>query len=162
MPNEPRNEGKKRPIDILRDSAGVMTVGEPGDEIVATFELRGSLHMVTGNGIYSIQLADQIDPERTNPNIPNTHQLVRRCGADSEIVARILLTATELFDPTYLAEPFDHKTALEFVFDALKDLIDARDLRGRSGKRRRQEGLQSQSDRSACLGCHPWGFFAGV
>ena len=53
---------------------GVMTVGEPGDEIVETFEFRGSLHMVTGKGIYLIEISDQIDPERTNQNIPNTHQ----------------------------------------------------------------------------------------
>jgi hypothetical protein len=116
---------KKRPIDIQRDSAGQLEVGTPDDESAITdmFAIGGSFHVIKEKGIYQVKLADEIDPKRTNPKIPNTHQRVLAYGSDNEIVGRILLTAKHLFDPAYLGRSFDHERALVLAFDALKDLL---------------------------------------
>lgn len=114
---------KKRPIDILRDSAGSVSIGSADDPIVDFLLTGGSLHVIKEKSIHQIKMADEIDPKRTNPSIPNTHQQVLSYGADCEIVARTLLTAKELFNPTHLGKSFDHQKALDLTFDALKNLI---------------------------------------
>jgi hypothetical protein len=55
-----------------------------------------SLYVIKEAGVYRIQLADDIDPARANPNIPNLNQQVLAAGHNNEIVARILLTAKYL------------------------------------------------------------------
>ncbi len=116
---------KKRPIDIQRDSAGHLDVGTPDDESAITdvFSIGGSLYVIKEKGIYQVKLADEIDPKRTNPKVPNTHQRILAYGSDNEIVGHIFLTAKHLFDPAYLGRSFDHERALALTFDALKDLL---------------------------------------
>jgi hypothetical protein len=90
---------KKRPIDIQRDAAISLRIG--GDDNSAIKELLSTsknLYVIKENGIFKIQLADDIDPARTNPNIPTHNQQVLTARYNNEIVARILLTAKYLFD----------------------------------------------------------------
>lgn len=90
---------RKRPIDIQRNAAIALRIGgndrSPAMEFLSTGH---SLYVIKGEGVYKIQLADDIDPARTNPNIPNVNQEVLPAGYNNEIVARILLTAKYLFD----------------------------------------------------------------
>ena len=51
-------------------------------EITGMFGLGESLLIVKRKGIYAIKMADQIDPNRTNPNIPNTVQRFAPYGSD--------------------------------------------------------------------------------
>ncbi len=61
----------RRLIDRLRDSAGSMQVGEPKDGRVSLMINMGSaLYVVMEHAIYAVQLADQVDPERTNAPCP--------------------------------------------------------------------------------------------
>jgi hypothetical protein len=85
----------KRPIDALRDSAKSMQVGEDGDDdaISEMFPIGAALHFIKQKSIYAIELADQIDPERTNPAIPDTQRKFLSIGASDPVVARTLLTA---------------------------------------------------------------------
>ena len=91
---------KKRPIDRQREAAITMKVGDDEDSspIKDFLSTENALYTIKGQGIYKVQLADDIDPERTNPNIPNLSQKVLSAGDDNEIVARILLTVQCLFD----------------------------------------------------------------
>jgi len=83
----------KRPIDSLRDSAMSMEIGPSGGRITEMVEIGERLHTVKTDSIYRIMLADEIDPGRTNINVPNSQQKVLDYGSDSPFVAKTLLTA---------------------------------------------------------------------
>lgn len=70
-------------------------------------------------------MADDIDPERTTEDIPNTVQKVLDVGASDEIVIKSLLTGVELFRKDRLLETIDHEAALNCVFEILRDLVAA-------------------------------------
>jgi hypothetical protein len=88
----------KRPIDRQRETAITMNVGDEQEPIKGFLSTEDALYTIKEKGVYKVQLADDIDPERTNPNIPNLSQKVLSAGDDNEIVARILLTVKCLFD----------------------------------------------------------------
>lgn len=69
-----------------------MTLGTQSDTggIEAMCEINGSLHIILERAIYLAKLADEIDPQRTNPSIPNVNQKVLSVGTESEIVRRVL------------------------------------------------------------------------
>lgn len=84
---------------MKRDAAITLEIG--GDDKSAAKEFLStadSLYINKETGVFKIQLADDIDPGRTNANIPNLSQQVLTDGYDNEVVARILLTAKILFD----------------------------------------------------------------
>lgn len=122
---------EKRPIDALRDSGGVMNIGGADDSSAVTdlIPIGDHLYIVKANGIYEVQLADQIDPQRTKIEIPNTEQRVLAYGSDNEIVARTLLTAQTLFRTTFLGSAFDRDRGMTLVLDVLKDLIAMSEMR---------------------------------
>lgn len=99
----------KRQIDKKRDSAIEVRIGSDNDQssITDTLSTGESLYALKENGVYKVQLADHIDPGRTNPDIPNLSQQVLTEGSSNEIVARVLLTAKYLFDENKATvEPF--------------------------------------------------------
>jgi hypothetical protein len=116
------SELRKRPIDRLRDSAVSMAIDSPDDQsgIVATFEIDSRLCMVTGRGVYALQLADQTDPGRTNAAIRNSMQRLLTIGADNVIVSRILLTAESLCKAAYLGPAFPEKRAVALAWQQTK------------------------------------------
>jgi hypothetical protein len=89
----------RRPIDVKRDASITLEIGgddkSPAKEFLST---AGGLYVIKETGVFKIQLADDIDPGRTNPNVPNLSQQVLTEGYSSEVVARVLLTAKSLFD----------------------------------------------------------------
>ena len=101
-----------------------MSVGTPDDQtrITEMIGLERTLYIVKEGGIYATQLADNIDPQRTNPNVPNVQQKVLSIGSSSILVGKTLLTAKELFNPTFLPQKFDKDAGLNFALAALKDL----------------------------------------
>ena len=115
---------ERRSIDIHRDSGGSMDIGTPDDPSVIRLavEIGGSLYVIKDRGIYQIKLADETDPGRANPSIANVQQRILSYGAESVIVARTLLTARQLFNPSYLHRSVDHQRALVLSFEALKEI----------------------------------------
>ncbi len=115
---------EKRPIDRRREAAMSVEVGTDGDNspITGMITIGSTLYIVKSSGIYELRLADEIDPQRVNPNIPNTQRRVLRLGSDSELVGKTLLTARQLFDPKFLQKDVDCDGAVSLSFDALKDL----------------------------------------
>ncbi len=99
-----------------------MTLPEDVGGISDMCEITGTLHMIGRKAIYRVQLADQIDPQRTNIGIPNTHQKVLSIGTDAVIVRQVLMTARRLFNNNVLGSNFDYKGAVNLSFDALQDL----------------------------------------
>lgn len=118
----------KRPIDHLRDSAMSMEVGPSGGRITEMVKIGERLHTVKTDSIYRIMLADEIDPGRTNINVPNSQQKVLDYGSDSPLVAKTLLTAKQLFEKGFLAPDFESTKAIELSFECLKNLAAMSDL----------------------------------
>lgn len=117
----------KRPIDLKRDSGFSGTVGTDDEGAIKEFLNVGSaLLTIKERAIYKFQLADQIDPDRTNIDVPHVQQKIYSIGDSSEIVGRILLTAKYLFEHGMLDGRFDKKallaSALEF-FDEVEKLL---------------------------------------
>ncbi len=92
-------------------------------------EINGALHMIGGSAIYRVQLADEIDPQRTNIALPNTHQKVLSFGTEFSYVRQTLMTARRLFSNNLLGTAFDYKTGINLSFEALQDLVAMHDIR---------------------------------
>lgn len=116
----------KRPIDIQRESGGTFSIEfqDDGTPITEIFQLNDCFVLITKKAVYEAKTADQIDPKRENPSIPqNVVRRILEFGADSELVGRTLLTAKSLFRKEFLPASFDAKLAMTLSFDVLKDLV---------------------------------------
>jgi len=69
---------EKRPIDRKRESGGHADIGSEEDgAIVEMKNIGGRLLIIKERSIYEMVMADDIDPERTNINLPTTiHKLI--------------------------------------------------------------------------------------
>lgn len=117
-----------RPIDKLRDGAGAFEINTPDDETAISGMISiGNEHLliIKGKGIYEIKLADQIDPKRTNINIPSTIQKVLSYGSDDPWVGSVLLTAHELLKKTIIGEQVDCDKILNMVLRISQDIAGA-------------------------------------
>jgi len=127
-----------RPIDKIRNSGGKMTLPSDTGGITDMCEINGALHMFGGSAIYRVQLADEIDPQRTNIAIPNTHQKVLSYGTEHLFVRQTLMTARRLFNNNVLGPVFNYKAGINLSFEALLDLAAMHDvmkeLRDKLGK----------------------------
>jgi hypothetical protein len=119
----------ERPIDKVRNAGLSVTLPPDTGGITDMSEINGALHMIGSSAIYRVQLADEIDPERTNIAIPNTHQKVMSYGADFLYVRQTLMTARRLFSNKVLGPAFDYKTGINLSFEALQDLVAMHDIR---------------------------------
>jgi hypothetical protein len=114
---------------MIRDAAFSMQIDPSAGRISEMIPIGNSLYMVAQHGIYAVQLADQIDPERTNAAIPHVQQQVCAIGADDLPVARILLTAHTLFDQKILGAEFDREKAMGIALNILKDVAALKVMR---------------------------------
>jgi hypothetical protein len=117
----------KRPFMPMRDGAGSFELNNPDDgtPIKEMFTFKDRLLLVTEKCTYEIQTADQIDPKRSNPNLP--HHVQRKIfdhGIGSEALSKILLQARTLFKDGFL--PIDVEAAQKLAVEALKE-FDAMD-----------------------------------
>jgi hypothetical protein len=121
---------KKGPIDRLRDGAGAFKISTPDDDspITGMMSLGKRLLVIKRKGIYEVKLADQIDPERTNINAPNTIQRVLSFGSDDPWVGAVVLTAHELLKHSVLDERIDCEKSLNLVVDIAQDIAAAKEM----------------------------------
>lgn len=122
---------ERRPIDAQRDSAKSGSIGVDGDDSAITdmIPIGDTLYMIKERGIYGVQLADKIDPGRTNAAIPDTQQRILAIGSIDPLVARTLLTAHTLFNPTILGREFDRENGMRLALDLLKDVAALENMR---------------------------------
>lgn len=123
------DKANSRPIDEIRNSAMSMKVGAPDDgKITEMVSIGDRMLVVMEQAIHVMQLADSIDPSRTNIAIPNTQQRLLNRGADDPIVAKTLLTARVLFKKSHLGNAFDEQRGLMLALDLLKDIATMADM----------------------------------
>ncbi|PKR89095.1 hypothetical protein CXZ10_11300 [Pleomorphomonas diazotrophica] len=118
-----------RRIDEIRDSALSFKVGDESEgEIRAIIPIQNNLYVVKDRVIYSVILADDIDPNRTREDIPNAMQKVVEAGALDDVVIRTFLTGYGLFRKERVAVGVDYEAALLVVFDIMEDLLSAKSI----------------------------------
>ncbi len=116
----------KRPIDLKRESAFSGTVGADGEgKLTEFFNIGCALLMIKEDAIYQLQLADQIDPGRTNIDIPHAQQKLYAVGSSSEVVGRILITAKYLFENGMLDSRFDKHILLSAALAFFDEVVAA-------------------------------------
>jgi hypothetical protein len=152
------DSNNKRPIDKLRDGSGAFDINTPGDEsaISGMNSIDDErLLLIKGKGIYEIELADQIDPKRTNMNTPSTIQKVLPYGSDDPWVGSVLLTATELLKKPMIGEEVDCGKILNMVLRISQDIAGALEV-SESYSKKEQRALENfdskiRVDRSVIL-----------
>lgn len=114
----------KRPIDRKRESAGAADIGTKEDgAIIEMTKIGERLIVVKEKSIYEFMMADEIDPERTNINLPNNiHKLIINQGAESELVSRTFLTAKTLFKSEFFDNKIDTTKVLTLSLEILPEL----------------------------------------
>lgn len=114
----------KRPIDRLRESGGMMDVGDSSEgAIVEMVPTKKSLFIVKERAVYSVQLADQVDPQRENIHVPNSMKLIAKAGSQSDEVRRTLLTAAALFTKSFFPSDEIRQACLEASIATMKELL---------------------------------------
>lgn len=118
------NKSKLPPMPD-RDAGGSFELNNPDDgtPIKEMLSLGDRLLMITEKCTYEVQLADQIDPKRTNPNLP--HNVQRKLfdhGTSSELLCKTLLQAKVMFRKEF-QQNLDIPKALTLPLGALKEIV---------------------------------------
>jgi hypothetical protein len=106
-----------------RDYGGRFTLKnqDDGSPIREQIVFGDRLLLITEKCIYAIQMADQIDPGRTNPALPhNFHQKLFDHGVNSELLCRSFLHAKVMFRKEF--QQIDIERAMHLSFDVLSEL----------------------------------------
>lgn len=124
MGNEP---DKHRLIDKLRDGAFSMEIRPPDDDsaISEMISTGDRLLVLKGKGIYETKLADEVDPERTNIDVPNTVQRVIPFGMDTAWIGAVILTAHQLFHSSFSPIEIDSEKAFAIVLEMAQEIAGA-------------------------------------
>jgi hypothetical protein len=112
----------KHPFMPMRDGGGSFSIDNPDDgtPIKEMFSLKHRLLLITEKSTYEVQLADQIDPERKNPNLPhNVQRKLFDYGIQSDALSNILLQSRTLFKEGHL--PIDVEAAQNLALEALAE-----------------------------------------
>ncbi len=107
-----------------------MIIGTPDDdsailEMISTSE---RLLIVKEKGVYEVKLADQVDPERTNIDTPNTVQRILPYGAGDAWIGATLLTAYYLLKDSMVQNKVDGNDAFALVIKIVEDISGAHQL----------------------------------
>jgi hypothetical protein len=113
----------KNPIDIKRERGGQAEIGTEQDgAILEMYNLDERLIVIKEHSLYEFFMADDIDPGRTNINLPtNIQKLIINAGVNSELVAATFLTAKTLFKSEYFPD-VDVKKTVRLSLDLLIEL----------------------------------------
>jgi hypothetical protein len=124
-----RDRRNDRPVDRFRNAGGQGRIEGDSGPILSMFPLQDErLYFICERGITSMQMADQIDPERMNPNLPRMVQRPELAyGATTAFIQRTLCIGAELFDQTYLPETVRRDDAMGLALEAAEVLADVQD-----------------------------------
>lgn len=125
-PNRIRND---RPVDRFRNAGGRGDIEGDVGPIVTMFSLNQErIYFIAERGVTSAQMADQIDPDRLNPALPNMIQRPELSyGSTTPFVARTICLGASLFDQTYLPASVSKDTACSLALEAAANLAEIQD-----------------------------------
>ena len=121
-----------KPIDRKRNSGGWTEIGTKEDGVaICLTKFKDRLIIIKEKSMYELMTADDIDPERTNIELPNMVQkLIINQGTESELVSRTFLTAYALFKPNDFDNSIDIEKALQLSLEILQELIMLEEKKG--------------------------------
>jgi len=113
-----------RTIDKMRDGGGTFDIGTLEDgAIKQMINIGERLFIIKEKSVYELVMADEIDPNRQNPNLPPTSQrLIVELGIESEMFSRTFLTAVRLFDPEFLHSTINTSQTLLLTLEIVQEL----------------------------------------
>lgn len=126
----------KREIDKIRESAKVFEVIDTEDPspIILMVSTPEGLYTVRKNSIHMTRLADMIDPERANINLPDVHQKILSYGMDDRVVSVVLGTADVLLNGNFLNKFIPKDLAMSKIMALVLLLCDIQDQSNRVNK----------------------------
>jgi hypothetical protein len=120
----PQDKSKLPPMPS-RDAGGSFELDDPDDgtPIKEMLSLNDRLLLITEKCTYEVKLADQIDPKRTNPNLPhNVRRKLFNHGTNSELLCNTLLLAKVMFRKEFQPQ-LDIASAMARALDALAEIV---------------------------------------
>lgn len=102
----------QKEIDKIRDGAVNMRVGNDETRCLVMIGISDAMYVVKEQSIWKIQLADAIDPSRSNVSLPNAQQQILSIGAHSEIVKKTLLQAHYFLEASLSEKEIDRDYCL--------------------------------------------------
>ena len=116
---------EERPIDRKRNSAGFAEIGTKKDgAILEMVKVGNRTIVIKEKSIYEIFMADNIDPERKNINLPsNIQKILFDQGAESQIVSKTFLTAKTLLKTEFYETTINIEKALSLSLNILQELL---------------------------------------
>lgn len=106
-----------------RSHGGSFKVGlEEGDNVSCLVKMDNRLLVITRKNISKVLMADEVDPEKTNPNIDHNIQFELPVGSDSRLVGATFQQASVLFKEHSLAEGIDTEKGISIAFLFLKEI----------------------------------------
>ncbi len=114
----------KSEIDRKRNQGGTAEIGSKEDGAILEMQKIGKrLFIIKEKAIYELIMADDIDPHRTNINLPNNmHKRIINQGVESEIVSRIFITGKTLFKQNLFDKKIITDKALILSLELLQEL----------------------------------------
>lgn len=101
---------------------------EMESEISSLIKVKGDMICITKKAIRSIITADIIDPQKINPNVRHSQQIITPYGSDNNYVGGILQQAHELFKSHVLPKKIDCQQGVDVAFDTLIKLLALQNL----------------------------------
>jgi len=106
-----------------------MSIAPENGNIVGLKSIKNRLYMLAERGVVSCEMADSIDPDRTNPNIPRVVQRIDiPYGVEEAFIQKTLGAAFQLLNHTYLPDSVDEDEARGHAFDAAVALASIMDV----------------------------------
>jgi hypothetical protein len=124
-----------------RNHGGQFEIGGGEEQgISALIKTKDTFLVITKKSIYSTFLADQVDPERTNPKIPkHSQQKILAYGSDDSIVGRTLLQADALFKDHALPSEINSEKAINIALSFLKEMAVLHELTNKYSEEEKQK-----------------------
>lgn len=108
---------------VYRSQGGRLEVGsEDGDNMSAFIRVGEQLLCITRKNTRTVLLADDVDPDRTNPNIQHSVQNILPHGSDSKFVGKTIQQASVLFKEHSLPTIIDYDKGKSISFSFLKEI----------------------------------------
>lgn len=113
----------------MRDRGGSAKIPEGHGNVVRMKSIGSRIYFLTERGVTSGVMADHVDPERTNPNIPLVVQRTELLyGLDTPFMQMTLCAAFELVDKTHLPDHVSKDDLLTIAFNVASGLAAVTDV----------------------------------
>lgn len=120
---------ENRPIDRLREGPGSAEIPPGHGSIISMKVIGDRMFFLAERGFTSGVMADQIDPERTNPKIPFVIQRVEiPYGVEHPFMQKTVCVAFELINQTYLQNHIDDDGCLTLAVGNAISLASVMDV----------------------------------